>query len=107
MKISGADFVAWQKSDWGHKDAYWDDYTLLINDVEVDDYDTNTINPSDKIEIHEGVVYLGEGKEVSANAHFNRWKKAQTHENVSFSVPKEKVAEFITAADGFGAKVLK
>lgn len=107
MKISGADFVAWQKSDWGHDDAHWDDFELRINGVVVKDYEVNKIDPSAKVEVWGGVVYLGEGKEVSAQTHFKRWKKAQTHENVTFSVPKETVAEFITAAGGFGASVLK
>ena len=98
MKISGADFVAWQNSDWGSKDAHCN-YTLLIKNVVVD--------PEDKIEIHEGVVYLGKGKEISVSKHFKRWKEAQTHETVVFSVPKETVPEFITAAEGFGAKVIK
>lgn len=105
--MTGAEFVAWQAADWGHKDAHWDDFTLLINGVDVDDYDHKKIKPEDKITIHGGVVFLGEGKEMSAQAHFNRWKKAQTTDTICVEVPKECVQAFMTALPGFGAKALK
>jgi hypothetical protein len=107
MKISGADFAGWYKSDWGHKDAHWDDFALSINGVEVDDYDIDNICPDDKICIDGGVVYLGDGREMSAQAHFRKWKKSQTHENVVFSVPKENAGKLIAAASEFGALLVK
>jgi hypothetical protein len=107
MKMTGADFVAWQTADWGCADAYWDEYGMLINDVEADDYDLVEIKPEDEITIHGGVVYLGDGKHVSAQKHFKRWKKAQTTETICVELPKECVEAFMTALPGFGAKVLK
>ena len=107
MKMTGAEFVAWQAADWGHKDAHWDDFTLLINGVEVYDFDTKKINPEDQITIYGGVVYLGDGKDVSAQTHFKRWKKAQATETIWVELPKECVEAFMTALPGFGAKKVK
>lgn len=104
LKINGAEFKAWQAADWGHPEAHWDDYTMLIDSVEVEDYDPETLADTAVIEIYGGVVFVGE-KELSPKTHFNRWKKAQTTVSVVVEIDKDRLEEFKAAVKAIGGKV--
>lgn len=105
LKINGAQFKAWQAADWGHPDAHWDDYMMLIDGVEVEDYDTDALADTAVIEIYGGVVFIG-SKEMSPKAHFNRWDKAQTTASVVVEIDKERLEELKAAVKAIGGKVV-
>lgn len=108
MKMTGAEFMAWQNADWGHADAHWDDFVLMINGIEVDDYDK--IEAADSIEVHDGIVMLGGGRgEMSVEDHFNAWKKAQTTTTTTIvvEVAKEREQELRNMLMTFGATIAK
>jgi hypothetical protein len=108
VKTTGAEFKAWLASDWG-ADAWWDDYVLIIDGAEVDDYDEEKLADDAKIVIDSGVVYLDDTgeKSKSATAHFNAWKKSQTHTIVMVTLPKNELDEFKKLVESMGFKVSK
>lgn len=106
LKITGAEYKAWIASDWGHPDAHWDDYQAVVDGVEVDDIDDDTVSDTAVIEIYGGVVLLGNGKDMSAKSHFNRWKKAQTSATVAIEIPKDKLDELKARVAALGGKLL-
>ncbi len=91
MKMTGAEFKAWQNSDWG--DGYWEEYELSINGDVVQDFDLDKINDTDKIVVNGGIVFMTQEDRdgVSATTHFNRWKKSMTVAFLSVQVAKEDV----------------
>ncbi len=109
MKMSGAEFKAWQNSDWG--DGYWEEYELSINGSVVEDFDLDKINDTDKIVITGGIVFLTQHDRdgVTASSHFNRWKKSNAVSFLSIQVEKSDVAELqeILAKFAIGRKNFK
>lgn len=103
IKTTGAEFKAWINSDWGD-DSWWEDYEVLVNGEETDDYDTNAIADSDKIEVRSGVIIHKNGDTTDAKKHFKAWQKKQTHVYVSVCVTKEKEAELRAFLATIGAK---
>ncbi len=89
MKMSGAEYKAWQSSEWGS--AWWEEYEMLINGVVVEDIALDEVKDADKIVINGGVVFTDENDRAgcSATSHFNRWKKAQTTQFVSVQVSND------------------
>lgn len=113
MKTNGADFKAWHASDWGHPEAWWDDYVITINGEDVEDYDVDKLADDDVIEIHGGVIFLGQGlggqepKTIKPQTHFRNWKTKQTHERIAVLVEKEAIPAFKQLVAAFkGAKVV-
>lgn len=89
MKMTGAEFKAWQNSDWG--DGYWEEYELSINGVAVEDFDLLNISDADKIVVTGGIVFesANDRDGRSAQSHFNRWKKSITVKFLSLQVDKD------------------
>ncbi|WP_267122751.1 hypothetical protein [Xanthomonas sacchari] len=100
--MSGAEYKAWQLSDWGG--AWWEEYELSVNGVVVDDVALEDVKDADKIVIQGGVIFTGEtdreGRSVAW--HFNRWKKAQTTAFVSVEVSKDDVQALQVLLTQFG-----
>lgn len=103
IKTTGAEFKEWINSDWGD-DSWWDDYEVLVNGVETEDYDTDTMTDADKIEIRSGVIIQKNGDMTDAKKHFKAWQKKQTHIYISVCVSKEKETELRAFLATIGAK---
>jgi hypothetical protein len=97
IKTTGAVWKAFHRDD-----AYWGGYVvedeiINVNDEEVDpcDLDPETLKDDDVVKVKDGYVY--EEAESSAKTwplvtFFNKWKRSQTTETLTFAVPKAKVA---------------
>ena len=110
IRTFGAEFKAWENSDWGSPDAWWDDYQLFVNGEEVGlDYDTSTIPDDATVEVHDGVLFLDAmgKKDMHPKTHFDRWKKAQTNAAVLVDLPKGKLEELKAAVKALGGKVIE
>lgn len=108
IKMNGAEFKAWVASDWG-ENAWWDDYVIVINGEEVQDYDEERIANTDTVLVDGGIVFLdthGE-KSVSATSHFKAWKKTQTHTVVLVEVPNDRLGDLPCVLAQIKARIVK
>lgn len=118
ITITGAEFKAWLRGDWGHTDAYWDDFDVTINGRKEEDPDTDAIADTDAIVLKSGLVYLPNPQHLKrlrdgqaptkfddydAISHFKAWRKQQGTATLVVTVPTEKVAEltaFLATIEG-------
>jgi hypothetical protein len=102
MKTNGATWKAYLNS-WPFGQWY-DDADETVDGAEFDDEHTK-IPDSAVIELTCGVVFSApsdrEGK--SLTSHFRAWMKAQTHEQLVVSVPKDRLEEFKAYLKTIGA----
>ena len=113
MKVKGAEWNRFYFDDSYWKKDYWHEGSVIkINGEEFEDEtdaDLSALNPSDDLEITEGVVYLDEygSKWVSLESFFKKWRKGQTHETVCVLIPKDKVDDIKKYLKNQGCEVLR
>lgn len=125
IKISGAAFKDFYSDPafWPQKlsaqvavgevfHAWHEDETVLINGVQVEDVDLESVLPDDVLTISGGVVWhdvRGTKADVahsSLEAYIERWQKQQSTDVLVVEVPKDKRDEIVAALEALGAKVL-
>ena len=89
--------------------TYMDDVLIEVNGVEVEDFDIQQLNDTDKIEIIAGgVLYCTKGQEdQSLESYFRRWKKEQTTVTIIVECDKSKHDAVVAAIKAAGGKVTK
>ena len=104
MKTNGATWKAYLES-W--PDGQWfDDCDETINGVPGDEFGLDT--PDDAVvEFTCGVVFANENDRAGESlvAHFKRWQKAQTHDTIVISIPKDKQDELKAFLCGVGGSM--
>ena len=111
VKCTGAEYKRFIESDWGG-DAYMDDYVISINGTIYNQFDggldeaEEKIQPSDKMVIIEGDVFVGSGWVRSLEAHFKQWRKKQTTAFLAVECPIDKLDAVKAAIIAAGGKVV-
>lgn len=104
VKMTGAEYKRYMASDdpaFWPKDSFIDDTEVTVNG-DVYDGDDSSIPDAADVVIVEGSYFKNYDSDgISLEAHFKRWRKAQSTVALVFDVPKDKeevVREAVKAA---------
>lgn len=107
-KTTGAEWKAYHADPqtWP-KGAWYEDCVIIVDGIEVEDLDD--VQAVSQVIIDGGVYWPSEDmvEGVSLEAHFRRWRKAQTVERIVVEVPKEKAMLFREVMRRHGGKEIK
>lgn len=115
VKTNGAEYKAYineQSAKWWPDGAYMDDSVLNVNGVEIGednfDFDPGKLEDSDAVSIIFGSYYISPGDRdpISLEAHFKRWRKAQTTVRILVEVHKDKLESLRDVIKANSGKVL-
>lgn len=116
MKTTGKEFKAfendvtyWHPGNSEREATYMDDVILEINGAEVEDFDVQQFNDTDRIKIVAGTaMYCTKGPDDQPlDSYFKRWKKEQSTSTIFVEVNKDKLDAVIKAIKAAGGKVSK
>ena len=107
MKTNGATWKAYLES-WP-KGQWVDDSDETYDGVSMQDIKDCEWLPKDDavVQFTCGVVYKNQDDRegVSLASHFRKWRQSLTHATVVVEIPKNKLGDFATALEAFGAKI--
>ena len=110
VKCTGAEYKRFMNSDWGDG-VFMDDYVISINGTVYEQLEgglddaEEKIQPSDKIVIIEGGVFVGNRHVRSLEAHFKQWRKRHSTAFLAVECPIDKLDAVKAAIVSAGGKV--
>lgn len=109
VTLNGAQFKAFIDDDTYWRDGMWvEDDIVVVDGVEVENVDCDTLGDTQQIKVSEGVVMSDDGFEpMSYEIFIKRWLKKQTVKSVVIQFDISKTDEVMALLKQNGIKVLK
>ena len=111
-KTTGAEYKAYIADDdpkWWPDGSYIDDDLILVDGQPMDDagFDATTLHDNAAVVIECGTYYSNgiDGDPKSLEAHFKRWRKAQTTVRIAVEVHRDKLESLKLAIKAAGRVV--
>lgn len=111
-KTTGYEFKKFiNDDDYWHKtseNTYYDDPEITVNGDVYEEYlnDIDTINDTDTVRIHSGVVVFDDAKTVSLESFFRKWRKYQSVSSFVVECDNFKKEKIIASIKAWGGKTV-